>query len=107
MNCRQYAFEGRTFVLGAGQIMRVAELPEPLQLPEKFQGKPDDLVLNGGSCIIGPDGQYLAGPVFDEETILYAELDRSQLTRERMNLDVTGHYNRADVFEFAVNRKRQ
>lgn len=107
VNCRQYAFEGRCFVLGAGQIMRVKELPEALQLPDKFKDKPEELVLNGGSCIIGPDGHYVAAPVYDEETIIYATLDLRAVTKERMNLDVTGHYQRPDVFDFAVNKKRQ
>lgn len=107
INCRQYAFEGRCFVIGAGQIMRASELPEALETPSHFANAPDALVLNGGSCVIGPDGHYVAGPVFDKETILYADLDLSHPVKERMNLDVTGHYNRPDVFSFSVNRERQ
>lgn len=107
INCRQYAFEGRCFVIGAGQIMRAKELPSQLETPAHFAGKPEELVLKGGSCVIGPDGHYIAGPLFDEETILYADLDLSHPIRERMNLDVTGHYNRPDVFRFEVNRERQ
>lgn len=107
VNCRQYAFEGRCFVIGAGQIMRTSELPEALETPAHFANAPDALVLNGGSCVIGPDGHYVAGPVFDKESILYADLDLSHPVKERMNLDVTGHYNRPDVFSFSVNRERQ
>jgi nitrilase len=99
---RHYAFEGRCFVLAAGSIMTAGDLPPELQRPE---GLADDaLLLHGGSAIIGPDGSYLAGPVFDEETIVMADLDPSAIDREVMTLDVTGHYSRPDVFRFEVRR---
>ncbi len=62
---------------------------------------PDKLLLRGGSAIIGPDGSYLVGPVYDEETILTAELDLTDIDREKMTLDVSGHYFRPDVFNVA------
>lgn len=97
---RQYAFEGRTFVLASGGILPASDLPDALEtLPEVA---PDTLLQRGGSAIIAPDGTYLAGPVYDEETILMAELDLRQITKERMALDVTGHYGRRDLFTFAV-----
>jgi predicted amidohydrolase len=99
---RHYAFEGRCFVLAAGLIMPAADLPESLQLPADLANKPDQLILNGGSAVIAPDGRYLAGPVYDEETILTAELDLTEIDMERMTLDVTGHYARPDVFDFRV-----
>lgn len=99
---RHYAFEGRTFVLAAGSILRANQIPEELTLAENI--KPDDLVQRGGSAIIAPDGEYLAGPVYDEETILTAELDLAHIMREQMTLDVTGHYARPDVFDFRVKR---
>jgi nitrilase len=60
-------------------------------------------VLRGGSAIISPRGEYLAGPVFDEPTILRAALDFTRLDEERMTLDVSGHYARPDAFNFSVN----
>ncbi|MEQ9426155.1 MAG: carbon-nitrogen hydrolase family protein [Cyclobacteriaceae bacterium] len=104
---RSYAFEGRCFVFTAGQIMRANEIPKELDLPEKFQNDANALVLRGGSAIIGPDGRYLVEPVFDKEDILIAELDLQKVYKEKMALDVTGHYQREDVFEFNVNSKRQ
>ncbi|MCA1620454.1 MAG: carbon-nitrogen hydrolase family protein [Acidobacteria bacterium] len=101
---RHYAFEARCFVLAAGLIMRVSDLPHELDTPANFAGRPDDLLLRGGSAIIGPDGQYVAGPVFDEETILTAELDLSQIDKEKMALDVSGHYHRPDVFDLGIKR---
>jgi nitrilase len=63
---------------------------------------PDTLIEKGGSAIIAPDGRYLAGPVFDQETILHASLDLTEIDRECMTLDVTGHYSRPDIFRFSV-----
>jgi len=98
---RHYAFEGRCFVLAAGSILHARDLPGELRRPD---GLADDaLVLRGGSAIIGPDGQYVAGPVFDEETILTADLDLAAIDREVMTLDVSGHYARPDVFRFEVH----
>ena len=102
---RQYAFEGRCFVLAAGQVLRKKDLPSFLPT----MGLPDDpnfMILNGGSAIIGPDGFYRTEPVFDEETIIAAELDLTQNIKESMTLDVTGHYQRNDVFRLEVNRQR-
>jgi len=97
---RHYAFEGRCFVLAAGQIMRSSSLPARLAHPDKLSS--DTLIERGGSAIIAPDGRYLAGPVFDQETILHANLDLTEIDRECMTLDVTGHYSRPDLFHFSV-----
>lgn len=99
---RHYAFEGRTFVIACGSLMRAASLPPELEAPEAFRGKPDALVLRGGSAIIAPDGSLLAGPVWDEETVLGAELDLSRIAAESLTLDVTGHYHRPDIFDLKL-----
>ena len=98
---RQYAFEGRCFVLASGQIQR-ADQHLPRTLDRQADREPDELVLRGGSAIIAPDASYLAGPVFDEEAIIAAEIDPLMVDRESMTLDVTGHYSRPDVFAFGV-----
>jgi nitrilase len=97
---RHYAFEGRCFVIACGAIMRASELPDELELIDVL--KPDSFVLNGGSAIIAPDGSLLAGPVFDEEVILTAEIDLSRIAEESLALDVTGHYSRPDIFELKL-----
>ena len=99
---RQYAFEGRCFVLAVGLVMNAADLP-----PKILENSPieaDSRVLRGGSCLIAPDGSYVLEPVFDEEKILTAEIDLELIDRERMTLDVSGHYHRPDVFDFSVNQ---
>ncbi len=83
-------------------IMRVADLPNELLPQSNEQTNP--LVLRGGSCIIAPDGSFVVEPVFDQETILTAEIDLTLIDREKMTLDVSGHYLRNDVFLFEVNR---
>ncbi len=103
---RQYAFEGRCFVLAAGQIFHSSDFPMELEKPQQWADK-DRMILNGGSAIIGPDGKYVVEPVFDRETILYADLDIDLVYEEAMNLDVSGHYQRPDVFDYSINRKRK
>ena len=99
---RHYAFEGRCFVLAAGLLMRVEDLPSQLPAIPELDGKSDHLLLRGGSAIIGPDGQYIVEPVFDEERIIIAELDLTAIDKERMTLDVSGHYQRADLFDLSL-----
>jgi len=99
---RGYAFEGRAFVVAAGTVLRKRDLPDDLELLRAIPGEPDDFLQRGGSAIIGPDGAYLAGPVWEEETIVYAEVDPARIIEERLTLDVAGHYSRPDVFQFRV-----
>ncbi|RMG85958.1 MAG: carbon-nitrogen hydrolase family protein [Bacteroidetes bacterium] len=100
---RHYAFEGRCFVIAAGQIMRVSDLPPELDLPDNLRATPDEMLLNGGSAIIAPDGFYDLKPQYETEGILIHEIDDlEQVIRERMTLDVTGHYQRPDIFDFKI-----
>lgn len=103
---RHYAFEGRCFVLAAGSLMTAADLPAELRFDDELARQPSILLLHGGSAIIAPNGDYLAGPVDGEEVILSAELNLTTLIEEQMTLDVSGHYARDDVFRFEVNRQR-
>lgn len=104
---RHYAFEGRCYVLAIGQIMKAADFPKGIKLPPQLQNDPQIQTLRGGSCVIGPDGNYILPPVFDKELIIYAELDANEVIKERMTLDVTGHYNRNDIFDFSINDSRK
>ncbi|MEP6936750.1 MAG: carbon-nitrogen hydrolase family protein [Chthoniobacterales bacterium] len=104
---RHYAFEARCFVLAAGLVMRARDLPSEFAPPARFADDPDKFLLRGGSAIIGPDGRYVVEPVFDQETTLTAELDLAAVDREKMTLDVTGHYSRPDVFDFQLRESRR
>jgi predicted amidohydrolase len=92
---RQYAFEGACFAVSACGVHVDGSLPEA------FGGFKVD--ANGGSAIIGPDGGYLAGPVYGREEIIYAEIDLEVAIREKHSRDVAGHYARPDVFRLVVN----
>ena len=102
---RSYAFEGRCFVLAVGSILRVKDMPPELPLRPERGRDPEAFVIRGGSAIIAPDGRYIAGPVYDEEAVIVANCDLSEITRESLTLDVSGHYSRPDVFEFRIKRE--
>lgn len=104
---RSYAFEGRCFAVGVGQIMRVKDIPKELSTPSELKDKPEHMLLNGGSCIVGPDGQYVMEPIWDKEGVFVQEVDLTRCTEEKMALDVTGHYQRNDVFDLTVNQTRK
>lgn len=103
---RQYAFEGRCFVLAAGQMLKASAFPPMLDLPEDLKNNPDQWTLNGGSCVVAPNGRYLIEPTFDKELMITCELDLDEVVKEQMTLDASGHYQRRDVFTFSVNRDR-
>lgn len=97
------ALEGRTFVLTACQhITRAAYGPDH---ESALGDEPDRVMMRGGSAIISPLGRVLAGPDFDGETILYAEIDPAEVMRAKFDFDVTGHYARPDVFELVVDTR--
>jgi nitrilase len=98
------ACEGRCFVLGCNQFVTKEMYPEELQdHPELFNGP--KVMCRGGSAIISPLGEEIAGPLYDEEGILFADLDRGEIVRARLDFDVVGHYARPDVFQLFVNEQ--
>jgi nitrilase len=100
---RHIALEGRCFVLSACQLLRRADLP--IGYPAECFPDSQDVLIRGGSCIVGPLGEVLAGPVYGEECSLTADLDRDDLARARLDFDVVGHYARPDVFCLEVNER--
>jgi predicted amidohydrolase len=104
---RHYAFEGRCFVLAAGSLLRAEHLPTELEPHPDRVTSPSQYVLRGGSAIIAPNGSYVAGPVFDEPSILTADIDLAKSREELMALDVAGHYSRPDALELKVTRIRR
>ncbi len=94
------AAESRTFVLSACQFAQVKDFPD-----DHFEGEgrsQEDVILKGGSCIVGPLGQMLAGPLRDEEGVLCAEVELDDIVRGRFDMDVVGHYSRNDIFNLVV-----
>ena len=99
---RHIACEGRCFVLACNQFIEKKDYPPELQRWPELQAVSEPF-CRGGSAIIDPSGEYLAGPVWDKEDILVAELDLELLVKSRFDFDVTGHYARRDLFQFAVS----
>ena len=100
---RHYAFEGRCFVIAAGQMMKAKDFPPELDIPKHLKDEPEEWLLNGGSCIIAPDGFYDLKPQYEKEGIIYHTMtDLDQVYRERMTLDTSGHYQRPDIFDFGI-----
>ncbi len=96
---RHIALEGRCFVLGCNQYVTVDDFPAQYQAELSAKGP---VLCRGGSVVVSPLGEVLAGPLFDQEGILYATLDMREIGRGKMDFDVAGHYNRPDVFSFSL-----
>ena len=94
------AREARAFVISPSHFQRAASYPDDFPLSRLLEGV--DVIGRGGSAILGPDGSYLAGPLYGEEGILYAELDPSRLHEERQHFDPAGHYHRPDILRLEV-----
>ena len=98
---RHVALEGRCFVLSCNQFTRRGDLPE--DIPNALADAAGDVLSTGGSCIISPLGEVLAGPARDGEQILFAEIDLDEIARGKFDFDVVGHYARPDVFRLVVD----
>jgi nitrilase len=101
---RHIACEGRCFVLGCNQFVTKSMYPAGLIGAEDLAGQPE-IICRGGSAIVSPLGAVVAGPLYDREDILLADLDLGEIPRSRFDFDVTGHYARPDVFQLTVNEK--
>jgi len=101
---RHIAKEGRVYVIGCCSSMRREDIPDEFSFKEQFLPAGDAWLNPGDSVIVNPDGKIIAGPVRNEETILYADIERKELRGPRWQLDVAGHYARPDVFRLTVNQ---
>lgn len=99
------ALEGRCFVLSACQHIRRGAYAADYDCA--LGDDPDTVLMRGGSMIVAPLGEVLAGPDYSGETILYADIDLSAVTRGKYDFDVAGHYSRPDVFQLCVNAAPQ
>lgn len=100
---RHIAVEGRCFVLSCNQFSRRSDFPS--DYPADLGQDANAIVTRGGSCIVDPFGNFLAGPHTEGEVILTAEIDRSQIVRGKYDLDVVGHYARPDIFHLEVDER--
>ena len=100
---RHIALEGRCFVLSACQHITRGAYPADYDCAAG--SAPDTVLMRGGSCIVDPLGEVLAGPDFGGEAILYADIDLGAVARGKYDFDVTGHYARPDVFSLSVDER--
>ena len=103
---RHIACEGRCFVLGCNQFVTRSMYPKDLEGLEDIADQPE-VICRGGSAIISPLGEVLAGPLYDQEGMLLADLDLAELVRSKFDFDVVGHYAPPDVFQLIVNERPQ
>jgi nitrilase len=97
------ALEGRVHVLSACQAIKLGEYPPSYRDDFGLEASDDDYIMRGGSMIVSPLGEVLAGPVFNTETILYADIDTGIGRASNLDFDVCGHYSRPEVFHLSVN----
>ncbi len=104
---RFIAREGRSFVISVSATMTVEDFPKDTPHLDKIFNEAPKTLANGGSCIAGPDGEWILEPQVDKQGIIYQTLDFNRVFEERQNFDASGHYSRPDVTKLYVNRERQ
>ena len=104
---RFIARESRSFVVSVSSFMNKNDFPDNLPHLEHLLSKTPEIMANGGSCIAGPDGEWILAPVVGKEEVIFQTIDFNAVFEERQNFDPAGHYSRPDVTKLVVNRQRQ
>ncbi len=104
---RFIARESRSFVISVSSLMSRKDFPENTPHLEQILEKAPETMANGGSCIAGPNGEWIIKPVLDKEGLIIHTIDFNRVYEERQNFDTVGHYSRPDVTKLMVNRERQ
>jgi len=101
------AKESRSYVVSVSGLMRQADISADIPHADILIANSSDILANGGSCLAGPDGEWVLAPVSDQETLMTATIDHRKIREERQNFDPSGHYSRPDVTRLTVRRERQ
>ncbi|MET6991326.1 carbon-nitrogen hydrolase family protein [Sediminicola arcticus] len=104
---RFIARESRSFVISVSSLMKKEDFPKDTPYLNEILEKAPEVLADGGSCIAGPDGEWILEPVVNKEGLIYQTLDFNRVYGERQNFDPVGHYSRPDVTKLYVNRERQ
>ena len=104
---RFIARESRSFVVSVSSLMSKTDFPKNTPHLDKILEKAPDVLANGGSCMAGPDGEWIVKPVLHKEGLIIETIDFNRVLEERQNFDPVGHYSRPDVTKLIVNRERQ
>jgi nitrilase len=104
---RFIAVESRSFVVSVSGLMKKEDFPPGTPHLDEIIKNAPEVMADGGSCLAGPDGNWIIEPIADEEGLFLAEIDINRVLEERQNFDAVGHYSRPDVTQLIVNRERQ
>lgn len=104
---RMIAKESRSFVISVSGLLTLEDIPKDLPHFDLVTKEADKLRADGGSCIAGPNGEWIIEPVKDKEGLLIAEINHARVREERQNFDPSGHYSRPDVLKLHLNTERQ
>ena len=103
LSMQHIAREGGLFVISTCMAIRMDDIPEEYEFKNLYpEGR--EWINTGNSCIIGPNGKIIAGPLEAEEGIIYAEINLDGIITAKRMFDVVGHYSREDVFNFSVKK---
>ena len=104
---RYIAKESRSYVVSVSGYLGKEDIPESVPHYKEIVRNAPMVLANGGSCIAGPDGEWIIPPVVDKEDLIVGTIDYRKVLEERQNFDPSGHYSRPDVTKLTVNRSRQ
>jgi nitrilase len=104
---RFIARESRSFVVSVSSLMSKSDFPKDTPHLDRILENSPKVLANGGSCVAGPDGEWIIEPVLNKEGLIYQTIDFNRVLEERQNFDSVGHYSRPDVTQLSVNRERQ
>jgi nitrilase len=104
---RFIALESRSYVLSVSALMTKQDIPSDIPHRDKILENAPDTLTDGGSCIAGPDGEWVVEPMTGKEGLIIQQIDFNRVLEERQNFDPSGHYSRPDVTKLTVNRERQ
>ncbi len=104
---RFIARESRSFVISVSSLMKLKDFPKDTPHLDRILEKAPEILANGGSCIAGPDGEWVVEPIINTEGLIMQSINFKRVFEERQNFDPVGHYSRPDVTKLAVNRERQ
>lgn len=101
------AQESRSFVAGVSGLFSPKDIPDDFPYAAAFKNATNETLADGGSCLAGPDGNWIIDPMVNEEGLFFATINHKEVRKERQNFDPSGHYSRPDILRLHLNKERQ